>query len=84
MAKNETKCNQEDVTDTIDALNLDKDRERVIVIARLKFEAFQVQRSISLTCLAQKAMSNSYWQLNARRLIGLLAKARAKMNAMQL
>lgn len=32
MAKNETKCNQEDVTDTIDALNLDKDRERVIVI----------------------------------------------------
>ena len=32
MAKNETKCNQEDVTDTIDALKLDKDRERVIVI----------------------------------------------------
>ena len=32
MAKNETKCNQEDATDTIDALNLDKDRERAIVI----------------------------------------------------
>ena len=39
---------------------------------------------VEKTCLAQKAMSNSYWQLNARRLIGLLAKARAKMNAMQL